>query len=89
MYFFKYTICFSIQRRGVVLLGTSSTFKDLSGGFLKLGSVGKDNTNTDESTWDEGFSVTHNVAHTQAIEYGMIIIITIKLRHRALKSRFH
>jgi hypothetical protein len=49
---------------------TRSTFKDLSGGFLKLGSVGKDNTATGESSWDEGFSVTHNVAHTQAVEYG-------------------
>ena len=49
---------------------TQSTFKDLSGGFLKLGSVGKDNTATDESSWDEGFSVTHNIAHTQAVEYG-------------------
>jgi hypothetical protein len=48
---------------------TSSTFMDLSGGFLKLGTVGADNTKT-EASWDEGFSVTHNVAHSQAIEYG-------------------
>ena len=46
------------------------TFFDLSGGFLKLGSVGHDNDSNDTSTWDEFFSVTHNVAHTQAIEYG-------------------
>ena len=49
---------------------TGCAFKDLSGGFLKLGSVGKDNTNPDESSWDEGFSVTQNVAHNQAVEYG-------------------
>jgi hypothetical protein len=49
---------------------TGCTFSDLSGGFLKLGSVGKDNTGNDTSTWDEGFSVTHNVAHKQALEYG-------------------
>jgi hypothetical protein len=41
---------------------TTSTFTDLSGGFLKLGSVGADNTNPDEAGWDEGFTVTHNVA---------------------------
>ena len=49
---------------------TGCSFTDLSGGFLKLGSVGSDDTKTDESSWDERFSVTHNVAHTQAVEYG-------------------
>jgi hypothetical protein len=48
---------------------TGSTFIDLSGGFLKLGSVGKDNDSNDTSTWDEFFSVTHNTASDQAIEY--------------------
>ena len=37
---------------------------------MKLGSVGTDNTKTSSASWDEGFSVTHNVAHSQAIEYG-------------------
>ena len=54
--------------KGVTVTG--STFTDLSGGFLKLGSVGMDNDRTDDATWDEGFTVTHNIAHTQAIEYG-------------------
>ena len=43
---------------------------DLSGGFLKLGSVGKPgNVGNDTSKWDQEFVVTHNVAHTQALEY--------------------
>ena len=49
---------------------TGNTFTELSGGFLKLGSVGSDNTNTDESGWDELFTVTNNVARAQAVEFG-------------------
>lgn len=51
---------------------TASSFMDLSGGFLKLGSVdgtrygGSPNPND----WDSHFSITHNVASDQAVEYG-------------------
>jgi hypothetical protein len=51
---------------------TGSSFSDLSGGFLKLGSVGNDNGSADPSTWDEHFSVTHNTANNQAIEFGTV-----------------
>ena len=55
--------------KGVSVNG--STFRDLSGGFLKLGSVApRDNTKADRALWDEGFSATFNSAHTQAVEYG-------------------
>lgn len=48
------------------------TFTDLSGGFVKAGSVDPDNwggsTNPDE--WDALIDVTDNVASGQAVEYG-------------------
>ena len=60
----------SVQGGSKRVLVASSTFEDLSGGFLKLGSVGTDNEKTDPAGWDEGFVVTENVARNQAVEYG-------------------
>jgi hypothetical protein len=52
---------------------TGSSFHDLSGGFLKLGSVGgKDNGSPDTALWNEHFTVTHNTASNQAIEFGAV-----------------
>jgi hypothetical protein len=49
---------------------TGCYFADLSGGFLKLGSVSNDNSGYNRPGWDERFSVTNNVARDQAIEFG-------------------
>jgi hypothetical protein len=49
----------------------SCAFTDLSGGFLKLGSVTMaQNGGTNASLWDAGASITHNTASDMAIEYG-------------------
>lgn len=45
-------------------------FTDLSGGFLKLGSVSNDNSGYNQPGWDERFLVRNNTARDQAIEYG-------------------
>ena len=49
----------------------SNTFDDLSGGFLKLGSIDPSNGagSADPSQWDSHFSATHNTASNQAVEY--------------------
>lgn len=48
----------------------NNTFNDLSGGFLKLGSVGTDAAGSDDpASWDAHASVTHNTAGDMAIEY--------------------
>ena len=50
----------------------SNTFTDLSGGFLKLGSIDPSNGagSIDPSQWDSFFSITRNTASGQAVEYG-------------------
>ena len=49
---------------------TGCNFSDLSGGFLKLGSVSvAQNGGSDPSLWDSGASITHNVAEDMAVEY--------------------
>ena len=49
---------------------TRCTFSDLSGGFLKLGSVSDTPAgSTNKSTWDAGLSVTDNTAGGMAQEY--------------------
>ena len=47
------------------------TFSDLSGGFVRLGSVAQTtpNAGSDTSTWDAGHVVSHNVARDMSIEY--------------------
>jgi hypothetical protein len=46
------------------------SFSDLSGGFIKLGSVSNDNSGYNRPGWDERFLVTNNTARDQAIEFG-------------------
>jgi hypothetical protein len=51
-------------------------FEDLSGGFLKLGSVTTaQNGGNDTSMWDSGASVTYNWAANMALEYGGACVI--------------
>ena len=49
---------------------TNCSFTDLSGGFLKLGSVGVGAAGSaDPADWDAFASVTHNTAEDMALEY--------------------
>jgi hypothetical protein len=51
----------------------ANTFQDLSGGFVKLGSIdaAADGANSpDPFNWDAFYTVTHNSASGQAVEYG-------------------